>query len=525
MLRKVPGRVRKASEFVGSLAVDAPLRQAPIGDWTLEAIRAARDDQMRGKFKRAVRLAEATRTDDAVFVARNNRLAPIISIESEIKPASGKRGEVCAKAAACCVFASKLMLQGVLGTLADHGIAIMKITRIPNAEGTRVDFHLSEWPLEHVWWNSSKECLETSVRNAPHTQITHGDGTWIVVQRFEVLPWTQDACLLPIALIWAGHAYGLADWAGGSKAHGQSKVTATLPGNVSIEDRDENGTISLSPEARTTLQTLHDMVSGEAGAGLFMHGTELDFISNGSNAWQVFTELVLNREKAAARVYQGTDATMGSQGGAPGVDISFLFGVASTKVQGDLEAVCQAMNTGAYQPWAAMNYGDSRYAPELSFKVPDPDASRKSEEESKKQTALMTILESYKKNGIQITQAVVNMLAKALAISPELTPQLASGDTKAVPIELAPTDVAKIVRVGPALRSLGLELFGDERDGMTITELDAFNQAKADAQKAQAEANASAAAAPPAPPADSRNAALAKLCKDLSALRASTGEQ
>ena len=48
---------------------------------------------------------------------------------------------------------------------------------------------------------------------------------------------------------------------------------------------------------------------------------------------------------------------------------------------------------------------------------------------------------------------------------------------------------------------------------MTITELDAFNQAKADAQKAAAEAGAQQQAAP----ADARPAALAKLCKDLAA--------
>jgi len=71
---------------------------------------------------------------------------------------------------------------------------------------------------------------------------------------------------------------------------------------------------------------------------------------------------------------------------------------------------------------------------------------------------------------------------------------LASSDTRAVPITLAPTDVAKIVRVGPALRSLGLQPFGDARDDMTITELDEANKAKAEASKAKAEAQAQGAA-------------------------------
>jgi hypothetical protein len=43
---------------------------------------------------------------------------------------------------------------------------------------------------------------------------------------------------------------------------------------------------------------------------------------------------------------------------------------------------------------------------------------------------------------------------------------------------LAPTDVAKVVRVSEARASQGLPAFGDARDNMTITELDEFMKAK-----------------------------------------------
>jgi hypothetical protein len=505
LLAKTPGRVRKAEEFSGRAPVVAPRRVPPVGSWTLEDIRDARDAQMRGNFKSAVRLCEAMRTEPAIFTARLNRLAPIQSIATKLEPANGARGEAVAKRAAAGVFASKLMLEGAEATLVEHGIAILQITQVPNAEGTRVDFHVAEWPLEHVKWNSSREVLETQTRNGGMRDIVHGDGEWIVIRKFEILPWTQEAVLLPAAMLWAGISYGLADWAGALRSHGQAKMAAQLPEGSGLQEKQSDGTIALSPEASATLQTLQDMVSGEAGAGIFMAGTKVDFLANGSSAWQVFDNFISNREKSAARIYNGTDATMGSAGGAPGVDISILFGVASTKVQGDFEAIEQAMNTGAYQPWCAINEGDSRLAPSLRFLIPDPDASAKSAEESARMDRLFAALERFKAQGMQITQDVVGELCALFGVL--VVPELASGDTKAVPIELAPTDVAKIVRVGPALRSLGLDPFGDERDNMTITELDSFNVAKAEAQKAAAAAQAGAnaqikvdeAAAPAAP--------------------------
>lgn len=515
---KIVDRLRTASEFKGSKAVEPVRREQPIGSWTLESIRSAREAQMRGDFKRPVRLAEALRTEASLYTAYHNRLAPHNAIATELKPCAGTRGEAVARRAAQSVQVARTTLEGMLGTLANHGIVVGWIIQEPSEDGSRIDFRLEEWPLEHVKWNANREVLETRTRTGgAMVDIVHGDGTWVVIRKFLVLPWTQEACLLPAAMLWAGVAFGMSDWAQTMKSHGQAKIAAQLPEMFALREQGDGtgAAVALSTEAAGVLQTLQDMVSGEAGAGIFPAGTKLDFLANGSNAWQVFKEFVENREKSAARIYCGTDATMGSQGGAPGVDIAVLFGVQSTKVQGDFLAICEGVNTGVYQPWTAINEGDSRYAPSLRYLMPDPDAKAKSEEEEAKLARLLGALEKYKAQGMTIDQETVNRLAHKFGITEDI-PQLASGDTKAVPIELAPTDVAKIVRVGPALRSLGLELFGDARDGMTITELDEANKAKAEAAKAAAAAQSDAAAqirVDNAAPADARPAALAKLCK------------
>jgi hypothetical protein len=229
---------------------------------------------------------------------------------------------------------------------------------------------------------------------------------------------------------------------------------------------------------------LSDVISGESGAGIRPAGSKPDFVANGSSAWQVFSELAMNREKAAARVWLGNDGVLGSVGGAPGVDIATLFGVATTKVQGDVDAIEKGLYEGLYVPWCAVNFGEARLAPRLRFEIPDADAAQKNEQKKAARAAFFEALELLKKNNMVVDQDVVDALAEEYGIDPPTVAE--AGGT--VSIALAPTDIAKIVRVIEARASQGLPPLGDERDNMTLTELDEKTKADAAARQAAAEA-------------------------------------
>ncbi len=493
--RLIVDRVRTAEDFAGSASVRerAPVRRQPQTLWSLERIREARDAQMRGDFAQPVRLAEAMRTDDALYTAYHNRIAPQSAVATKLVACANARGEGVARKAQASCFVPRGVLVGIAGTLANHGIAIGYIIREPSDDGTRVDLRLTEWPLEFVKWNTSTEQLETRVKEGGAVvPIVHADGYWVVFRKTDILPWTQEAALLPASMIWGAHAYALADWAGASKSHGLAKIAGELPAGVSLQQKLTDGSIVLNAEAEMFLQMIQDVVSGEAQAAVAPAGSKLNVLANTSTMYQVFSELILDRKKAAAFVYTGTDAFLGAAGGAPGVDVSALFGISSTKLQGDFDAIEQGLNMGFYPVWTAINCGDSRYSPRLEYLIPDPDAKAKSEENAAKRSRLATAIKEMKDTGMVVDQDTVNKLAAEMGVSP--APILAAGDSKAVPIPLAPTDIAKIVRVGPALRSIGLEPFGDARDGMTITELDEANKAKA----AVAQAGGEARVAPPA---------------------------
>lgn len=466
-LARVAPRTRKAADIAPELTARAPRSRPGAYSWTLESIRAARDDQQAGHFEMPVKLAKAMRTDDALFTAYQNRIAPISSVTAGYQARGGARGEAVKRRAQQGLIIPRAVIAGINGTLANHGIAVGRVTRGVDDAGARVTMRLTEWPLEHVRWNDSNEVLETRTRDGFPIPIVHGDGNWIVFKKFEDEPWTQQAAILPGSLIWAGHAEGLSSWAAASYAHGLAKILGLLGEGNDITDAEG----ALTPTAATFLNMLRDLASGDSVAGIAPPGSDVKFLSNGSSAWQVFAELILDRNKAAARVYQGTDAALGSVGGAPGVDISALFGVASTIVQGDVTAIEDGLFTGLIEPWCALNEGSSLYAPRFVFDLPDPDAEAKRKASHDGNLRIAEAIKAFRDAGVEVTQATLDSLRALYGVTAELT--FAAQTAATTSITLAPTDIAKVIRVSEARASQGLPPLGDARDAKTLGELDA----------------------------------------------------
>lgn len=439
-----------------------PRRRTTIFSWSLESIRKARDAQLLGEFTLPVALAQAMRTDDALFNAYRGRIAPQQSVSTRLVEC-GARGKPIARKAAQAVQVSRDVLSGIHGTLANHGIAIGHIERRTNDDGTRVDFLVKEWPLEFVRWRPHERLLYTQTFGGPMVPISHGNGEWIVFRKYEHDPWTQEACILPGCLAWASHADSVRNWNAAARAHGQAKVIGELPAGVDLVSKDSvAGSSALSLEALAFLSMLQDIVNGDGGAGIRPAGAKTDFLANGSTAWQVFNELANNREKAIARIYLGTDAVLGSVGGSPGVDIAQLFGITTTILQGDLRAIAQALNTGVYQPWTAINFGSSQYAPTFEYDLPDPDEEQNVNQQDERRTKLLAAIKAYNDQGLVCDQITIDALARAYCISP--APQLAPIAATAVPVNIDPADIAKVVTVREARAAQGLPPLGTPHD-------------------------------------------------------------
>ncbi len=404
----------------------------PLTSWTLPEIFAARDAQLRGDFRLVAKAAEIMRTDDAIAVAREGRLAPQRCIGVEMVPAKGARAEsVSAEADALFgqagVGISPDTIASIGSCLLDHDLAFGINIATPREDGSRIDFEHHAWPIENVRWDEYERCFKTRVDTAEdggedliggEVSIVHGDGRWVIYQRYEITPF-KHATVLAALLIWARHSLGIRDWAKSSVAHGNVKMVGQLPEGVALQT---NG--SDSEEAVAMLNLMQGLVSGDALAGMIPAGAKAEFISNPSNAWQVFDELVKNAEAAAARIYLGTDGTLGSKGGAPGVDIQSLFGVAATKVEGDLKCIQRGIDTGVIQPWCAMNFGDSSLAPSRRYMLPDADADAERASRTTRQTAFFDHVERERKLGFEVPQARVDEIAALYSVkAPVLAPK------------------------------------------------------------------------------------------------------
>lgn len=436
-------KIRQASEFdIRRLALELmPPRTSPsVFAWSLDDIRNARDAQMRGQFRQPARMAEGMRTDDAIFVARENRLAPQRSIEVAIvRGSKAARAEKPAAEADALYGPKGIGIRGdtiadIHGCLVDHGISFGVCTTTVRPDGSRSDVFLKAWPIEWVRWDASDRTFKTQTEAGFEETIVHGDGRWVVFSKNEIYPFRTGA-IIPAALVWARHAFGARDWAKGSVAHGNAKVVGEMPMGVPLQKADGE----LSEEAAAFLELLKGIGASDAPVGIRPAGSKTDYLVNQSTAWQIFQELVNNADKAAARIFTGTDGFLGAQGGAPGVDITALLGCAATIVEGDLECLERGFKEGVIDPWCAMNFGSSELAPTRRYLLPDPDEQTRRMAYAARRAAMFEDLKAARDSGCDVDQAYADEVAAAYGVKPpKIRPKPAPETQTTTPAPTAP---------------------------------------------------------------------------------------
>lgn len=461
-------KIRAASEF-DLIRLAAALRPPKTTNgayaWTLEQIKAARDSQLSGSFKLPAQLAASMRTDDACFVAYQNRLAPQRGLPVKlVAPGESARAKrVLDEAEALYgpkgVGIAAGALESINGDLANHGVAFGVVYSTPRLDGTRVDMELHHWPIEHVRWDPTCRGYVTQTDQGSgaaedreyggKVPIVHGDGRWVVFSKHEHEPWRQEACVLAAALIWAEHAYGRRDRAKAATAIGNEKWVGQMPEGIPLQA--EGG--ALSEDAAAMMAMLEALASLDNPVGLLPSGAEVDRMVNGSTAWQIFKEITDGGASAASRIYLGQDAMLGVQSQGPGVDNATLFGVRDDIVEGDLSALERGIAEGLIQPWCAVNFGDSTLAPWRKYLLPDADEDARQASLAARTTAFFDAIKQTKEQGFQADQMYVDSLAAEFGVKAPILPMESN---KAPSIALAPTDIARVVSVNEARASAGL---------------------------------------------------------------------
>lgn len=252
--------------------------------------------------------------------------------------------------------------------------------------------------------------------------------------------------------------------------YGDPKIIGTMPEGIAPN----------SPEGEKAMDALAT-IRNPGGYGLIPYGSTAQFIGLQATQGTIITDATANAVQNIAAVILGSDGTM-TRGA--GVYTSPIFEkVSHNIVNRDLTCIKRGINQGHIGTYLAYNYAGTIATasgwiePVIDIPLPDPDADARIKSYAERVQKFHEILDKERANGFLVSQDRVSQLAKSLEID---EPTLAPMDQKTVQLDLAPNDVAKVVKVREARSSRGLPPLGDNRDELTIAEMDALSKSNSD---------------------------------------------
>lgn len=414
-------------------------RPSGLYGWDLDRIRAARDAHMVGSFAQSEALIASMAKDAAIYAARLNRVAPALGLPRVF---SGGASDAAREEASATFLRgpgglSNAVLADLDDTLAMAGFVVLQVLWTARADGSRLDARLEQWPLSALVWRDYERKLYAQTTDGL-VEVVHGDGKWIVVATRADRPW-QWGALVPLALTWGDRSFGIRDRSRNAEAHGEAKPIGFLPEGVDVE----------GPEGKAMAEALQKL---HAARGLMLapYGSDVKYLESMSQAWQIFREIIGSNNTDIAKILLGQDGAASASGGNYVKD-SILFGVRNDIVEADCGSMGRALSEGLFGPWEAVNLGASDEMLALAWLMPDADEDARRESLAKRTEAFNTAVEKYRANGFEVSQELVDELAKQHGVlAPKLAAQVTSG------FVLAPTDLARAVTVNEARASVGL---------------------------------------------------------------------
>lgn len=214
------------------------------------------------------------------------------------------------------------------------------------------------------------------------------------------------------------------------------------------------------------------------GWGIIPYGSDVKLEGLDAGKSTVLKDALDSNWKSVTSVLLGSDGTT-SRGA--GVYTSPIFEhVARYVVDRDIHAIVRGANQGHVRTYLEHNYALSIAEasgwvdPVLDIPLPDPDADARIKSYADRLVRFHEIVEKERQAGFLVTQERANQIAASLEIDP---PTLLPGGH----LSLSSDTIEKTTRVKEVRAYAGREPLGDERDEMTVAELDALSKSKASA--------------------------------------------
>ena len=441
-----------------------------FGGFTIDSARAALEEHDSGtSFYFSSILAVAMTRFPPVYSALGIRCAPAIERPRQIN--GGPRGlprivreqaeaMICPPGDRPSPYFPPTLWGAIEIDLAMMGFAVLQhVYGPPDLLGRRM-MYTRRWPPWAVYYQPWRKTYIAIVANGPPIDILN-DGKFTLIGKSDI-PHLQGAIRSLVLPVFDGMQtmQARAQWI---DRFSDPKFIGTMP----------EGQGPRTPEGQAFYQAIATL-RGPGGYGALPHGSDLKAVGLSAEASAVFKETLESDNGYIAQILTGVDPN--AQGGVY-KSIPMTAGILHSTVGDDLAALKRGVNS-AIDHFTQFNYGSALRPdqwPALDIPLPDPEADARFDAAAKRQKAYTDQLKADRDAGLVVDADRNAELATIAGAEPGV---LASTDTKPVSrLDLAPTDRAKVVRVDEARRSMDLEPIGDDRGGLTISELD--QQAKA----------------------------------------------
>lgn len=359
---------------------------------------------------------------------------------------------------------------------------------------------LKVWHPQFAWFNLVTRRYIMSTLDGP-MEVDPGNGRWLLYTPNGAYRGWMQAAVRSISVPWLIWQLAQRDAARFSEVHGLPILKAVVPigGDANLKKRFIEAASNLGQES---------VVMTPQGIDGYKY--DLELLEATDRSFEAFFKLMDRCEQSITITLLGQNLTTQASEGS----------FAAARVHGDVkqtilehdEATLQALiYEQIARPWALWNFGDADLAPRTRWDISptedqtarvavlnqfalacqalssagvsfDPGALAKefhlpidSQPVGAKAShgpavsELQAAVELAKSAGVRPTREALAGVLHGYGLGAEEIP---AGTTPAAKLELAPTDLAKVVRVDEARASQGLPPIGDDRGAKTIPELE-----------------------------------------------------
>lgn len=435
--------VTAAAARRGATIIEQPARS--VTEWTPAMVKAALRDADSGSLARPADLVEAMMGDDRVTGVLSTRTHGLLALplsyyggsKSACKALEGTRAVAQRQAEPGDWI--RMFPENELAHLLAWGILLgvglaERVFPAERATGER------EVPTIRVWhprWlrfeYTTRRWLLTTADG--EIEIQPGDGKWILYLPYgSSRPWSHGAWRA-CAFAWVLKQFALHDRARHSEILGSATRVGVVPGSAAPEKK------------KAFLADLRRM--GRNTSMVLPEGFDLKMVEATGRTWEIYGAQVEWADRAIAISLAGqfvtTEGTKGFSNGNIHADIKLDL------IKFTAESLITCLHDQGVVPWAVDNFGKADAAPWAQFDTSPPEDKKATAEALLTiGSAITTIDGALAASGARVdARAVVDRFGVEVI-------DLPADVGKAPSIALAPTDLAKVVRVNEARASGGL---------------------------------------------------------------------